>query len=343
LGLIGISWLALLIFAAAPTTLKVPAMFVNGLCLGMIWGLVFSYMEGRRTSEILGAVLCASFIVSSGAVKSVGVLLMNVPHVPVFWMPAATGLAFAPLLLLSVWGLSLLPPPSPEDEAARVRRAPMTERERRAFLYEYGTGVVLLVTTYVFVTALRDFRDNFAAELWTALGYNDPASVFTSTELVVALVALVAMGVIVKVRSNIRALGVIHGMILGGFTLLGLSTLAFDAGWLAPLPWMIASGAGLYVVYTPFNAMLFDRMVAASGRVANAGFLIYVADAAGYAGSCLLLLSRNFGMAHVQWLTVFRFALYANTLVGLVLVTLSYFYFSDRWRSAASPSPVPSA
>ena len=65
---------------------------------------------------------------------------------------------------------------------------------------------------------------------------------------------------------------------------------------------MIASGAGLYVVYTPFNAMLFDRMVAVSGRVANAGFLIYVADAAGYAGSCALLLWRNFGMPHVEWL-----------------------------------------
>ena len=52
-------------------------MFMNGLFLGMIWGLVFSYMEGRRVSEVLGAVLCASFIVSSGAVKSVGVLLMQ--------------------------------------------------------------------------------------------------------------------------------------------------------------------------------------------------------------------------------------------------------------------------
>ncbi len=80
--------------------------------------------------------------------------------------------------------------------------------------------------------------------------------------------------------------------------LLGASTLAFDAGWLGPLPWMIASGAGLYVVYTPFNAMLFDRLVAAGGEVANAGFLIYVADSAGYAGSCALLLWRNFGLTN---------------------------------------------
>ena len=66
-------------------------MFLNGLPLGMIWGLVFGFMEGRRTSEVLGAVLCASFIVSSGAVKSVGKLLLAHWHVSPFWMPAAVG------------------------------------------------------------------------------------------------------------------------------------------------------------------------------------------------------------------------------------------------------------
>src|SRR4051794_36728866 len=134
LGLIGSSWVTLLGFALLPAVLKVPAMFANGLCLGLIWGLVFSYMEGRRISEILGAVLCASFIVSSGAVKSVGLLSMQFLHVPVFWMPAVTGLLFLPVLALGVWGLSSLPPPSAEDENARVRRAPMQPREVRAFL-----------------------------------------------------------------------------------------------------------------------------------------------------------------------------------------------------------------
>jgi hypothetical protein len=72
--------------------------------------------------------------------------------------------------------------------------------------------------------------------------------------------------------------------------LLGLSTLAFQAHLLAPLTWMILTGAGLYLAYTPFNAMLFDRMIAAIGKAGNAGFLIYVADASGYAGSVALLV-----------------------------------------------------
>jgi len=338
--LIGGSWLALLLFAVLPALLKLPAMYLNGLCLGMIWGLVFSFMEGRRVSEVLGAVLCASFIVSSGAVKSVGLLAMQFAHVSALWMPAATGLVFVPVLLLAVWGLSVLPPPSPEDEAARVRRAPMTGREVRAFLAAYGLGVALLVITYVFATALRDFRDNFAPELWHALGFAHPANVLTAAELPVAAIALMTMGVIVRVRDNVRALAVIHGIVLGGLVLLGGSTLAFDAGWIGPLTWMIASGAGMYVVYTPFNAMLFDRLVAVSGRVANAGFLIYVADSAGYAGSCALLLWRNFALPRVEWLTVFRYAVYGSTLIGLALMLASLAYFNAQARARAAAAPA---
>lgn len=335
LGLIGLAWVALVILAVVPPLAQIGAIFVNGLCLGMIWGLVFGYMEGRRTSEVLGAILCASFIVSSGAVKSIGLLLMNRLHVSEQWMPAATGLLFVPLLLLGVWTLTILPPPSAADEAARVRRAPMTGRDMQQFLRSYGLGVALLVITYVFATAIRDFRDNFAPELWLALGYSNPTTVFTAAELPVAVVALLALAVIVKVQDNARALAVIHAVILGGVLLLAASTLLFAAGWLHPIAWMIASGAGMYLVYTPFNAMLFDRMVAASGQVGTAGFLIYVADSAGYAGSCALLLWRNFALMHVRWLTVFDYAIYATCLVGFVLTLASMLYFGVRTRAAA--------
>ena len=336
LGLIGSAWIALILFALVPAPLKVVAMFLNGLGLGMIWGLVFGYMEGRRTSEILGAMLCASFIVSSGAVKSVGALLMQQLHVPVLWMPATTGLLFMPALFLGVWGLASLPPPSAADEAARVRRAPMTTQEMRSFLAEYGLGIALLVVTYVFATILRDFRDNFAPELWKAVGFRNPAAIFTASELPVAAVSLIAMGVIFKIQDNVKAFAAIHGVLLLGFVLLGGATLAFDAGWLPPVAWMIASGAGMYVVYTPFNAMLFDRLVAVSGRVATAGFLMYVGDSAGYFGSVALLLLRNFGLTQVDWLTVFRYIIYISTVIGLVLTSASLLYFKARTASRMS-------
>jgi hypothetical protein len=335
--LILLSWVALVLFALIPAPWNVAAMFLNGLPLGMIWGLVFGFMEGRRTSEVLGAVLCASFIVSSGAVKSVGKLLMGgYWHVSPFWMPAAAGALFLPLLLVSVWVLSALPPPNALDEAARVRRAPMGGAARASFLAEYGIGIGVLIVVYVLATALRDFRDNFAAELWNSVGYGNASAMFTESELPVAVLALAALGLIMKVRDNTRALMVIHGVIIAGLALLGGSTFAFRAGWLGPLAWMILSGAGLYMAYTPFNAMLFDRMIAVSGRIGTAGFLIYLADASGYLGSCALLIWRNFGLVQLNWLQVFTVIAYGTSIIGTVLVCLSAFFFL---RKAAPLKP----
>ncbi|WAC61240.1 DUF5690 family protein [Brevundimonas sp. SL130] len=321
--LIGVSWLALVMFAVIPAPWNVAALFLNGLPLGLIWGLVFGFMEGRRTSEVLGAILCASFILSSGVVKSVGKALMDTASVSPFWMPAATGVVFMPLLAISVLALAALPPPSPADEAERVARRPMMAKERSAFLAAHWPALLLLVSAYVALTAFRDLRDNFAAEIWRALGYGDAADVFTASEGPVAALSLVTMGLLILVKNNGRALLLIHGVILAGFAIMGLSTLAFQQHLLSPIAWMIASGAGLYLAYTPFNAMLFDRMIAYTGTVATAGFLIYVADASGYMGSVALLLVRNFAAIDLPWLPFFITAAYATSIIGMVLVAVA--------------------
>jgi hypothetical protein len=334
IGLIGVSWLALLAFAFIPAPWNVITLFVNGLPLGMIWGLVYGFMEGRRVSEVLASMLCASFILSSGVVKSVGVWLIQTWHMDQFWMPAATGLLFMPMLLVSVWVLSLLPPPNARDEAERVRRLPMNGAERAEFLKAYAPGLIAIIFAYILLTAFRDFRDNFAAEIWTALGYGGEAGIFSASELPVAIIALIGMAAVIVVRDNRRALMVILGMVGLGFALLGLSTLAFQAHLISPLVWMILAGAGLYIAYNPINAVLFDRMVAVSGRVANAGFLIYVADSCGYMGSIALLLWRNFGQASLNWLQFFIFGAYVTGIVGAAATLVAAVYF---YRRSAKP------
>jgi MFS family permease len=335
IGLIALSWLALLLFAILPTPWNALAMILNGLPLGMIWGLVFSYLEGRRNSELLGAILCASFILSSGVVKSVAMLLMTV-GVTEFWMPAATGALFFPLLFLSVAMLERLPPPDAEDERERTARAPMDSADRRAFLREHGLALALLVAGYVLLTAARDFRDNFAAELWAGLGYARAASVFSASELPVAVIALAGLGALMLVRGNMRALLLMHGVIIAGAVLLAGATAAFQAGLIGPILWMILTGAGLYLSYTPFNAMLFDRMIAAIGRAGNAGFLIYVADASGYCGSVALLLYRSIADRQAHWLPFFITCLYATAAIVAVTTLVSAFSFRHRDRRAAA-------
>jgi hypothetical protein len=338
LGLIGISWIALIGFALIPAPWNVAMLFLNGVPLGMIWGLVYGYMEGRRVSEVLASMLCASFILSSGVVKSAGTWLMQSWAVDRFWMPAATGVIFMPLLFIAVWVLSQLPPPDARDETERVKRAPMTAAERRSFLRAYAPGLFLIIFAYVLLTAFRDFRDNFAVEIWTALGYGGQAGIFSASELPVAVIALIGMAAVMVVRDNRRALIVIHAMIAGGFALLGLSTLAFQMQLISPFVWMILAGSGLYIAYNPINAVLFDRLVAASGHIANAGFLIYVADSFGYLGSVALLLWRNFGQASLNWLQFFILGAYVTSIVGTIATIMAALYFYRRSADAAPSS-----
>ena len=338
--LIGLAWLALVIFPLTPPPWSVALLFLNGLPLGMIWGLVFSYVEGRRTSELIGAMLCASFILASGVVKSVAVLLMH-GGVAEVWMPAATGVLFVPLLAVALWWLERMPAPDARDEAERTARAPMDGAARRIFLARYGLPMLLLVVGYVLLTALRDLRDNFAVEIWTALGFGGEAGVFTASELPVAVIVLAALGSLIRVKDNGRALVALHGAVIGGALLLGLSTLAFRAGALPPLAWMILVGAGLYLAYTPFNAMLFDRMIAFLGGIGNAGFLIYIADSSGYAGSVALLLYRSFGAAKMDWLGFFVAAAYATAVLVAVTATASAFYFLRLQRRRRAPPTGP--
>jgi hypothetical protein len=97
---------------------------------------------------------------------------------------------------------------------------------------------------------------------------------------------------------------------------------------------MILAGSGLYIAYNPINAVLFDRLVASSGRIANAGFLIYVADSCGYTGSVALLLWRNFGKASLDWLQFFTLGAYVTSLAGSIATILAAVYF---YRRSAAP------
>lgn len=74
IGLMSISEIALLGFASLPVPLKIVSIFLSGLPLGMIWGIIFSYIEGRRISEVLNVGLSVALIISSGLVKTLGTL-----------------------------------------------------------------------------------------------------------------------------------------------------------------------------------------------------------------------------------------------------------------------------
>jgi hypothetical protein len=132
------------------------------------------------------------------------------------------------------------------------------------------------------------------------------------------------------IRDNRRAFLANLGLVAAGLAIAGLSSLAFQVHLIGPISWMIALGAGLYLSYTPFNALLFDRFIAASGRTGTAGFLIYVADASGYVSSVALLIVRNFIGVQLSWVEFLRSISYVSAIVGLTLIVAAGVYFHRR-------------
>ena len=198
---IGLAELVLVLFAATPPPYNAAWLFVNGFMLGMIFGLVLGFLEGRRHTEAMIAALCASFILADGVMKSVGSWLLS-QGVPEFWMPAAAGLLFVPPLLICCAVLRRVPPPDAGDVSTRGARTPMSTADRRRFFRRYGVGLVPILLMFLFVTVLRSIRADFAPEIWAGLGVTPDAGLFSRTELLVAPGILLLYGSIVFIRNN---------------------------------------------------------------------------------------------------------------------------------------------
>ncbi len=333
ISLIGLAELSLLLFAIVPAPYNIIFMFLNGLPLGMVWGIVFSYIEGRRFTDILGVVLSASFIVSSGVVKSMGLYVIGFWGVGEFWMPFVTGALFTLPLLWCAYLLQKVPPPTFGDMEMKTERVPMSASDRKSLIKQFFFPLLLVVVFYTFLTAFRDFRDNFARELWDSMGYQGDISVFSTSEIIIAIVVLIIIGSVFYIKDNFRALLAYHLLLLLGTLVLGISTVLFHTGILDPFLWMVCSGFGLYICYVPFNCLFFDRFIAAFKIKGNSGFLIYIADAFGYVGSVLVLLYKNFGQAKLSWLNFFVYGTYAVALIGMGITIVLFLHFGARRKT----------
>ncbi len=330
---IGLAALSLLGFALTPHPWNVIWMFINGLPLGMAWGIVFSYLEGRKVTEALAALLCANFIISSGFVKTVGKWLLNTRGVSEQWMPFVAGMIFFPILLLSLWVLEHLPPPSEADKAQRAKRYSMTPAECRSLFMRYSPGLILLIGIYLLLTIIRDVRDNFAVEIWAELGMAGQSAILTTAELPIAVLSLVAVGALMFVQNNFYAFWIQHLLTLFGAILIIGSTMLFQYHFISPVTWMILSGFGIFLPYIIFNGVLFDRFMAAYKEKGNVGFLMYSADSIGYLGSVVVLLWRNFSASNMSWLVFYTQLCYFGAGLSVVFTVSSYFYFKSKSRS----------
>ena len=330
IGLIVVAEVALLAFALAPNEWKAAALLLNGLPLGMVWGVVVSYLEGRRTSDLLMAGLSTSFIVSSGMVKDVGRWLMNTHGVSEYWMPFVVGAIFLPLFCLSVWAMEQLPKPTAADIESRNERTAMSAEERWLFVKKFAFGLITLVLFYVMLTAFRDYRDNYGVEMFAELGYSDEPALFSKSELPVAFGVMIAMAALNFIKDHKR--GFFGALILMGVgaALIGVSTMLQQNGTISGMAWMIMTGLGSYLAYVPFNSVLFERMMAYTRFTGTAVFAIYIADSMGYLGSVSMQLYKDMLESGSSKLEFFQGYSYLTSISGILLLGISALYFAKR-------------
>lgn len=333
IGLMSFSEVALLGFALLPPYLKVFALFLSGLPLGMIWGVLFSYLEGRRISEVLNVGLSVALIISSGLVKTLGQFVLDRLAVGEYWMPVVTGALCFPFMVVCAYLLNQVPEPTAKDIQQRSKRKPMTKGERRTFLRRFGLGIGLLMLFYGSLTVLRELRDSFAADIWKEL-HVDGAFIFTQTEIPIAIFVLILMGLIVFVRNNWRALNIIYVITIIGGLLMIAATLMFTAGIIGPILWMILLGLGLYMGYIPFS-YLVERLIAALQITSTTVFLLYLADSCGYLGTVAVFLVKNFSRWDISWGTMVVRTAYVVGVISIISIILIYRYFSRQLKEIA--------
>lgn len=331
--LLSISWLALLGFAIVPAPYGIIFLLINGFPLGFFWGIVFSYVEGRRATDIIGSAMAVSFIFAGGFTRSVAKWLMVEWSVSEKWMPFTTGLLFCLPIALFIYLLERIPAPDNADVAERTERAPMKGDARRKFLNMFGIGVLSVTITYVFLTLMRDIRDNFMANIWTELGFGSDYSIFTTTETRTSVIVLVIMSFLVLVRRNIQALGLVHFIIFLGLLITGVSSLMFVSGHMRGDLWMQLIGLGLYMAYIPFNCIFFERLIAAFRIKGNVGFLIYFADAFGYLASTIVMCGKSLLHLKLNWTGVYSQLSIIASVIGIISIVISFLYFSRKYHS----------
>ena len=339
--LVAIAHGALLIYALVPQWAKPLCLFLNGLPLGMVFGCVFGFLEGRQVTEALAAGLCASFIMASGVVKSVGASLMEYYGVSLFWMPFLTALLFWPTLVLGVWILEQIPQPNRGDLVYRAPRTPIDGAERMRFFRRYAPGFVVLVLIMTLLTVFRSVRDDYAREIWSAFGQSKP-ELFAQSETLVAVLITVISAAVVFLRNNVRAF--LTAMVVTAISFV-CALITIGCHWhvetwseASAFRFMVLIGICLYVPYVLFHTTIFERIIAMLRNKSNFGFLMYVSDFVGYLSTVILLftvsmISRE-NINFLQLLLWLAIIICPVSIAGSIMVMI---YFPRR---AVAPDEV---
>ncbi len=332
LMLIILSFIPLLLFPLFKSPWNIVFLFFNGLPLGVLWGLIFSFVEGRKTSDFIGATMAVSFIVSSGFVKTVGKWLQLTYVLQEKWIPFYTGLIFLVPVIILIYLLEKIPHPTAFETEEKSLRVPMNSNERKHFFKLFSFGLISFIFIYILLTLFRDIRDNFAADIWLELGYGNSAAIFTATEIPIAFCVLILIASMIYINNNKLAFQIAQIIILAGFVICGISTLLFLQHIISGYLWIVLVGLGLYMGYIPFNCILFDRMIATFKIKGNVGYFMYLVDSFGYLASVFVIILKSSMGISISWTNFYSNGVLILSIIGTLVSIATLLYFNKKYK-----------
>ena len=325
-----IAELALLGFGLIPRPWNLLFLVLNGLPLGMIFGYIQGYLEGKKNTELYIAALGSSFILADGVSKSVGINVLNW-GISENWMPFVAGLLYVIPLLFFVWMLTRIPRPSAQEVADRSARAPMNQQDRMKLVKALWPGILAISLLYLCASLLRGIRSDFAPEIWKYLGFISLPQTYSQTEVWVTLGILGINGSLVLLKNNFNAFFTSILAISCGFALLVFAGF-YGIHHMDPFCLIVLTGFGIYLPYLTITTSVFERMIAITRHKANIGFLMYIVDSIGYLGYNILLLTIGFIFPDLNIPELFFVWIKLMGITGLALCILSSIYFVKKLR-----------
>lgn len=322
--------LSLVFFGLLSAPYNIAAMFLNGLSLGCMWGIIFSFIEGRRVTDILASLLGVSMVISSGTAKSLGLFVMDHLQVSEFWMPALIGAVALPFLALFGYALNSLPHPTEEDIACKTERESLDGKQRWELYRNYMPFLTLLFVANVVLVILRDIKEDFLVNIIDVSNYS--SWMFAQVDSVVTGIILVIFGLMVFVRSNLKALTLLLGLIITCMVVMSVVSFGYKELALDPVIWLFIQSLCLYMAYLTFQTIFFDRFIACFRIRGNVGFFIAINDFLGYAGTVIVLSVKEFLKPDINWADFYNLMAGYVGVVCCIAFICSLVYLHQRYR-----------
>ena len=337
IGSAALSEISLIAFGVLPIPYNIVALYFNGLSLGCMWGVIFSFLEGRRTTDILASIMGVSMALSSGVAKSLGLYALNQLHVSEFWMPALIGSAAFPLLCFTGWMMTRFPRPTEADIASRSERVTLNGHQRWALFRRFMPLLILLFGANLLLTVQRDIKEDFIVCIIDVQAISSWA--FAQIDSIATFVLLAVFALLATTYNHLKVLCML--LILSTF---GMGTLAFLGATegnehIPTTIWLFLQSLCLDIAYLSFQTIFFERFIACFKIKGNVGFFIITIDFVGYLGTLGLLLFKEFCASHIDWTSFYN---HMSLFIGVAcclsfIASLIYMIYARKRKQGPLP------